>query len=278
MLNEVVRKRVLSLLLLTAICSFAVTSAQESAPPTPDYLAIVTNFLRAFYPELSNKNYFLTYETDLYYDKPSSPFGGLLHVSVGNVPRGYDVPDPGSKCPPGAVQTQRVASGGFVEGNCPPPIGNRQFLSAGFHFDEQGHLAWFNAEGPATTNLDAKAALVKANGAGEGPQTVTAMKRLGAKYGPDDREEFLKNLPVAKLDNFLGKLNIVSVNFAPYLEADRSNFTDKMLWEVRAEVKRSDGTSASYFLEFEQYEGNLVTLCDTSTYPCKAQSHSPEQR
>jgi len=259
--------------ILLASLSCAASCPQESPPLTPNRLAVARDFVRTFYPNLNNKNYFLSLQTSLYYDKSSDPFAGLLVLNIGEGPKG-DV-TPGNvvpKCPPGAVPIQKVPSGGFVGGGClNPSTTSEQFLSAGFHFDENGHLVWFTAEGPATSNATAKIAFGKAVGAGKvlmGAQLVAAFKHTGAKYGPDDKEEFVKTLPTMQLANFLGTLNVTSVRFAPYLESDRSNFSDEMRWEVRAVAKRTDGTSATYRMEFEQYDGNLVSLCDTSTYPC----------
>jgi hypothetical protein len=276
MKTETFKNGILRLALVIAVFAFTAASAQEKAPLTPNYLGVAQNFLRTFYPQLSGKNYFMTVNTNLYYDKPRAPFGGVLHLSIGEGPKGETIYI-------GGCQAVKVApDSGFIGDDCKPgPVGYKQFLSAGFHFDNDGHLMWFTAEGPATGDVTARAAFAKSAENAEGltgPQRITALKRAGAKYGPDDKDEFIKNLPTAKLETFLGKMNVVSVGFAPYLEADRSNFSDEMQWDVKAVAKRSDGTSPTYRLQFEQYAGNLVTLCDVSTYPCNALEAGSQRR
>jgi hypothetical protein len=59
----------LSFFVAAVFCLTVSASAQEAAPLTPNYLAGSHRFLRTFYPQLSDKNYFLTFETNLYYDK-----------------------------------------------------------------------------------------------------------------------------------------------------------------------------------------------------------------
>jgi hypothetical protein len=159
----------------------------------------------------------------------------------------------------------------LTTGDCEPgPVTPKQFLSAGFYFGAKGRLLQFQASGPATGDASSKAAYAKLTGSGKsysGAELIAAFKKGGGKYGPDDKEAFVKNLPIAKLEPYLGKLKVISVEFAPFSEADRSDFNDQMDWEVKAVVTRHDGTSATYRIRFEQYKGNLVAFGDTSTYP-----------
>jgi len=233
----------LAKIVLAATFSWVITTclkAQEVPPSTPNNLALARDFLRSFYPQLSGRSYFLTVNTSLKYDAPPT-LDGLLRLSVGEVPD---------------------------EKPSHTPIQSRQLLTAQFQFDGSGHLVSFSAEGAAVGDPAAKANFAKSADHLNGSQISAALKQAGAKYGPDAKDEFASNLPTAKLETFLGKLTILSVNFAPYLASDRSNYDDDMRWQVKASAKRSDGTEATYRLEFEQYRGDIVGACDVSIYPC----------
>jgi hypothetical protein len=236
---------------LTVVCSacfltsFAWSGLTAQAIPQTisNRLAIARDFLRIFYPELSGKGYVLTLQSSLLYDQKSDAFDDILEISVrdGRPPN-----------PPGVPASQPI-------------------LSSGFHFDRNGNLASFSAHGSAIGDAVAKAAMAKLEKRDEnipGAELIAAMKRVGALYGPDDKERSEKDLPIASLETFLGKLRVISVEFAPYLEKDRSNFNSLMEWEVRVVANRRDGTTATYRLQFEQYKGALVSLCDVATYPC----------
>jgi len=245
-------------------------AAQDPPPPIPNRLTVARDFLRTFYPDLNGKNYFMNLETSYYYDQPlNHPFGGLLELSIRDSPKGNNNFLP---CPPGSTPTQKLPSGGFIAGNCPergiPP---QEYLSATFHFDEKGHIVTFRAQGTSAGNVTAKRTYEKDIDLSKHPtgaELIDALKRAGAKYGPDDKEEFVKSLPIRKLETFLGKLNIISVEFGPFSQEDRSDFSDEMEWDVRAVATRIDGGTTKYILSFEQYNGTLVGLCDMSTYPC----------
>ena len=44
-------------------------------------------------------------------------------------------------------------------------------------------------------------------------QIANALKQAGARFGPDDKEAFVKSLPLNKVERFLGKIKITSVEF-----------------------------------------------------------------
>lgn len=242
--------------ILLAIFPWLITAsakAQEVPASMPNNLVVARDFLRAFYPQLSGRNYFLSVNTSLNYDA-SPTLDGLLRLSIGSVP------------------------GDELSNSKMSPTQSKQLLTAQFQFDDKGHLVSFSAEGMAVGNPTARANFAKFADHLSGSQVSAALKRAGAKYGPDAKDDFVGNIPTAKLESFLGKLSILSVNFAPYLAADRSNYDDDMRWEVKATAKRSDGTEATYRLEFEQYRGDIVGACDVSRYPCNLMNDAAKKQ
>jgi len=84
-------------------------------------------------------------------------------------------------------------------------------------------------------------------------QKVRTLKRSGAKFGPDDRAEFLRALPLKELEVVTGRVEIVSADFALRYAPS------KLIWEVRAKWHSEDGQyEADYLLSFEPFEGQLI--------------------
>ncbi len=250
---------------------WASVSAQEKPPLVPNNLAVAQDFLRTFYPDLNNKHYFLNVETSLYYDSQGSPFRGFwLKISNGSISDQGHQHNLAAGCSQGSVQAYQAPSGGFIGGEC-PPLFPQQFLSSAFQFDEAGHLESFNAQGEAASDPTAKAAFTKATANQKGltgRDLVAALKRSGAKYVPDDKSDFVKNLPLPNLGSFLGKVELISVE-PPIPSEDGSGFYADLQWVVKVKATRADNTTMTYRLEFEQFHGHLTALCELSSKaPC----------
>ena len=80
---------------------------------------------------------------------------------------------------------------------------------------------------------------------------------MGAKYQQSDKGKFTKDLPIASLSRFLGKLQVTSVEFVHggYAEISVLGF-----WRVVAKVEESNGTVLKYGLTFEQFNGELTSI------------------
>ena len=137
----------------------------------------------------------------------------------------------------------------------------QQFLTGAFQFDKSGAFIGFVAEGAAVGN--GKAASAFARTVASHPEmtdreVVTALKQAGAKYGPADKREFVEHLPIAALEKFMGKLEILSVEFTPLNEYRPSvglgAWPD---WRVRASARRPDGSAIVYEMVFDQFRGDL---------------------
>jgi hypothetical protein len=93
-------------------------------------------------------------------------------------------------------------------------------------------------------------------------QMVSALKQAGAQFGPDDKDAFVNSLPLAKAEAFLGHLKIISVEFNyPNREQHVGHFASGALtWHLRTDALLPDGKRVQYGLEFEPFEGKLVSL------------------
>jgi hypothetical protein len=87
---------------------------------------------------------------------------------------------------------------------------------------------------------------------------------VGAKYEPSDKEEFIKNIPIAKLERFLGKLRVISVEF---VHGGWAQISVLGFWRVVAQVEQSNGTILKYDITFEQFNGHLTSITTLPNQP-----------
>jgi hypothetical protein len=140
----------------------------------------------------------------------------------------------------------------------PGPVYPKQFLMVGFIFDSRGRLTSVAAQGPALGDEGANNALRE--WAFEHPESrdekvAVELKRRGAKYSPADKQAFTGNLPVQVLQRFLGKLDIVSVEFYGLDGA-----TILPMWIVKAKTESSRADHLMYELWFEPFKGDLISI------------------
>lgn len=237
--------------MLGSTCAFG----QEPIPVTKNYVAWAHEFLRTMYPALSGHQYAFTIETALFFDSPD-PLLEPAQVYVGKRPT-YD--DSGSDC--GTLSQPSIHPSSLPPGepqadSCLSP----QVLEGGFAFDRNDRLRSFRADGSAVRNLDAANAFTRfvlSHPEMTDADIAAALKKAGAKYGPDDKEIFIKDFPFTKLERFLGKLSIVSVSHQP-LDENRNNLDAWPWWDVIARATQQDGTVITYNLTFDPFNADLM--------------------
>jgi hypothetical protein len=237
---------VMALGLTACFCAFG----QEPVPVSKSYVVWAQDFLRTMYPALNGKGYVFTVKTGLPYDNPGAPILPQ-HVFLGEGPEYAVLYVVG-----GPVDFPRPA------GDFPAGPRAQQVLQTGFDFDGHDRLLSFSAEGSAIGNREAAMAfakLVENHPEMTDAEVIAALKKAGAKYGPNDKESLIKDFPYAKLDRFLGKLRVVSVDFFP-LDERRDNPESWPMWTVMAEAKQRDGTVITYKLTFEPFKGDLLDI------------------
>jgi hypothetical protein len=271
------RDRFLWLLMtIVALCPAVCGQASRSSQ---DNLAIAREFLRSLYPDTLGKHYNLSVEGWLHYDQPNALFDRFeLYVGEGaqyelkrpaggcmGTPSPLPLPTPPEFGPPSPTPSQPpppAAPAINTDPDCQPgPVHYKQVLSVHFDFNEQGRLFEFHILSPGFRQLDQRnsfAEFVLSHPELTYAELVRALKKAGAKYGPDDKEQFIKDLPIQKLERFLGKMQVISVNFQP-LWPDRANADLWPLWDVKIRASKH-GENLSYNLTFEQFEGELISL------------------
>ncbi len=262
-------------------------SSQERAERTKNFVFSGQQFLKLMYPELSGKKYFMTLETSILYDSRADHINDFdLYVGEArkDIIRGYaggcmgttepspqfsypsnsgTVPAASTSLPlPQSTQASSL-SVHQSEQNCPKgAVYPKQILTTGFRYNDD-RLVVFNATGPAIGNPDAYNTVSQL--AYEHPDLSSehissALKQAGAKYGPADKKDFIHNLPIAILERFIGKIQLVSVEFTgldhPILP----------MWSVIARAKTTTGPELTYEMMFEPFKGDLISL-KTVPYP-----------
>lgn len=277
MKNNSFSRRVLMAALFLALASFP-AEPQDSAS-TKDRITLAHKFMRALYPDLGGSRT-LTVETYI-------PYGGdnetisWLEVSVGEGPKdailGYaggcinqpaTAPPssvPGDFVPPGSPAASNIslsqATTNEETKNCPSgPIRPKQFLAGSFWVANDGRLTAYVVQSPRDVDkMNALAAVVLSHPEMSEADVAMALKKEGAKFGPMDKDEFVKSLPLAALEPFLGKLQVLNVGFSP-LQKNRNNVATWPNWRVKAKATRADGTEGTYELMFDQFRGDLLSL------------------
>jgi hypothetical protein len=270
--------------------------AQERPHAAKTEIVWAQEFLRALYPGLDGKKYTLTVETYLAYDQPGAPIT-WLRMDVGEGPKdwlkGYvsgcvnsvvEPPfhwpwpkelGPEPPAPPSLQPAVRQQSEAKLPEDCKSgPMYPKQFLTAGFQFDKEGRLTNFGTGGAFVNDSRADNEVyefVHAHPQMTYPEIVATMKQHDTKYGPDDKEQFTKDLPLKQLEPFLGKLQIVSVGFHE-MDKDPSPvpWTDRWLlsdWTVKAQATTKDGAKVPYEMSFSHLNGYLTGILDCRTSP-----------
>ncbi len=126
-------------------------------------------------------------------------------------------------------------------------------LRGHFGFDGQGEdpevvMAWMS--GPfLTCRWDAFLKIVRKHHEWTKMQLLNELKSSGAKFGPDQKDAFVRSLPIASLKPFIGEVEVRSVEF------DISDLT----WLVRLTWHDHHGHGSERpFLVFEPFEARLI--------------------
>jgi hypothetical protein len=217
-------------------------------------------FLKSLYPSLSGKGYIMSVETFPHYDEPAD-YTTSFSIHVGEGPKDFVVSYIGGYTGPKPPENYH-----------PGPVFAKQVLDSHFQFDKTGKLIRFNAARPTVEMPDQFARvyeLVKNHPKMSDIEVNNALTRAGAKYGPWNANEFRKNMPMQRIEHFLGKLNVTSVEFIGRTE-ERFVPDDWATWKVMAKSNGTDDETHVYQLTFETFRGDLVAL-STIPWPPKAE-------
>jgi len=247
------KKRILATATVISILFFFAVSAGSQAPVPSGQETVLTrarDLVAALYPEFSGKNFDLTLSASQRFDDPwrqilrvdlqvtryGPPNNG--HPAVGSDNHGYKVILPAEK--------YSMCSGYVV-------------------FNRHGWVHELGIGDSTDTHSEQNESLsklVEAHPEWSEADEGRALKQAGARYGPEEKEEFVHNLRLSTLQPFFGTLKILSVEFQGWSEPHKDYSFDGFSWKVKAEAERPDGTKSPYSLYFEPFEGKLIIVFD----------------
>ena len=213
--------------------------ASTGATRDDDYVARGMQLLRALYPGLKHVYVEIEDEHDLD-DRPAANPDAINPFEI-NL---YDHSRP--EKPRGPEDTERPA----------------RLLSARFQFWVAKHeLSALWVSGPFVDGrLERLTMELDEHPDWPDARLVKALKAAGAKYGPDDREAFLRALPLKELEPCTGPMEVTSARFDLRFNADEGGKPKAILtWFVDAKWHSPDGRyEADRTMTFEPFEGALI--------------------
>ncbi len=203
------------------------------------------NFLHAAYPELFDKGFFLEMSVLQPIDESWQRISGVRFQ--------VDRYDPRSETmlnPPFDPKTGK---------RLPPP--KNVVCRGSIRFTSGGRLDQFSLDGALVRLKDNKSieALVESHPEWSESQAFAALKNAGARYGPENRDEFIKAIRLAKYEPFLGHFTVKSVEFGGLSEPHEGNFAS-LRWRVKLDVELPGNKQTAYTLIFEPFDGKLTQI------------------
>jgi hypothetical protein len=133
--------------------------------------------------------------------------------------------------------------------------------SSNFQFNKDCILERYSVNDPTVppeSSYDAITRVVNSHPEWSDSQIVTFLKDRGAKYGPGDREAFMKSLNLAAFETLLGKLEVNDVGFQTAAEDHVGDFAE-LQWVVDALATKQGYATNHYKLLFDPF-GRMVSI------------------
>jgi hypothetical protein len=228
----------------------ALCAASTGATRDDDYVARGMQLLRALYPGLKHVRVEIDDDHDLDLDNRPREYPDAVN------PFSISLTEHHPQMRPWDPEYQKR----------PDPV-----LGAWFYFDYDRNLLKFLwVSGPFVDGrLDKIRKQADENPEWSDARVVEALKAAGAKYGPDDREAFLRALPLKELEPFTGRLEVVSARFDVRFHAIEGEKPKADLsWAVDAKWHSADGRyDADRTMIFEPFDGALMRYDIRATRP-----------
>lgn len=228
--------------------AMASPSSRDPSPADQKNVFIATHdILKAFYPEIFGQGWFLDISAGQAVDNNSwDEFVGFKFKVMRFAPNF-------------AWNPMHDASTGKMT----PPSDNPTLLEGSIWTGHDGEILEFFAEGDLASSrkLEDTRALIESHPEWSEEQEIHALKTAGARYGPADKEQFIKSLHWDRAEKLLGPLNIVSVEFNSPNPDHVGSFSAAALdWTVHAEAGFPDGRHIRYSFRFEPFGGKLTAI------------------
>jgi hypothetical protein len=224
-----------------AIVTFLLGAPVHAQRVSQDEFAKVATaqaFVRALYPETKDKGYVMNIAASTGFDRKWNSLSDL-DVWVGPSDRRS-----GDTNPPGHAYWKKP-----------------EILSALFQFRTSDQfIDEVNIQFvPLESKFEVLRSQVDAHQQWSDQQVIAAMKKAGAKFGPNDEDAFRKEVPIDALEPFIGRLQIESAEFFLRHKQDPRSLAE-LYWEVDGTSVLPNGQEAHWSLTFEPFAGKLQSL------------------
>lgn len=151
----------------------------------------------------------------------------------------------------------------------PPPL-NTPILVGSIGFTNS-RITNFSASGEVTNEKKNNSIeqAIESHPEWSGVADYDALKKAGARFGPEDREAFLATINIPRYERFLGKLTIRSVSFAGPQQEHIGSF-GAMSWSITVEARPPGEKPETYVFMFEPFDGKLFGLSRMDAPPAKS--------
>lgn len=237
-------------LIAVFLCAEQLAFSRQSPPVDQDtVLTFVHDFLQIFYPELLSKGHRLKLSVLHPADSSWREISGVYFTVTPE-----QSPDSGVQAHSDEIPKPEVSpnpDGVLLDGRIwlPPRKYGRiqEVVITGY-------------PGRARKIRDVRQELESQPDRSEG-EVEAAFKHVGARFGPLDKEAFVRSLPFDRTERFLGQLKVNSVEFREPERDKTGRFKEgDFYWSVQADAKLPDRRHPTYYFSFEPFDGTLTAL------------------
>jgi len=203
----------------------------------PDWqLVYAQDFLRALLPELQGHDYLLTGSKVNLFDAKWAPMAPL-DVSVSTSRASNDCAwSTDARCRSIVLTAQYVfhPNGTLSELHVDPAV-PFQTADSRVHNEVEQHPGWTEH------------------------QIAVALEKAGARFDPEHRDAFVQELPLDRLEPFLGKLTVRSVTFE-FRHIQKPTPLAELYWTVEAASTTPSGDLSNWVILFEPFNGHVMQI------------------
>lgn len=224
-------------------------AATHSAPSgtsarSRDTLVVAHDFLEAAYPDASGKGRFLSVCVGLPIDDSwRQVYGVKFQLTT-------------------LDHAQANLSAEASRGKPIPPSRGEVIFGGTFQFDGRGGIELMEAGEYDFVNWSKNRALetlIESHPEWSDAEAYNRLKEAGARFGPSDKDQFVRSIHLERFERVLGPLHLDSVKFNGLPIEHVGNFA-LVWWSVQAHVEASNGSSVIYAFNFEPFDGKLTGL------------------
>lgn len=209
-------------------------------------LAQTRDFLNATYPELFGRRLLLRLDTSQGIDKSWRIINEIRFLV-----EPFDPLSERMLNPPFDAKTGKQLG----------PPRNRVFEGS-IWFNPEGHLHQFSTCECDVVHYKENQAIRKLVGSRpewSEAQAFVALKEAGARYSPENKDEFVKAIRLENYEPFLGHFTVRSIEFVGLAEPHEGSFAS-LWWSVKLDIGLSTNTHSTYTLIFEPFDGKLTQV------------------